>query len=661
MQENKNRITWVKICIIFVFLIFVTRLFFIQILDVYGFYNSYHRYKNKKNNIPAERGIIYDRNGVALAGNKKFYKLEFCPKLIRWDKKDSLSAVDKQIVYDEIINSITKNTDLTYHELKERIETYETDYPYGFELVTNITTIQRDTILKELSKQSIHGIIDYKQKSKRVYPKGALASALIGYYDSDKDHALCGIELVSNNELTGQDGWVEVIHYGTGDEYYFDDMPIQKPIPGKSVYLTIDAHLQVILEKNLVQGIEKYNARGAIGVIISPRTGEVYALKGINKEHIESSTRVTHTLPIYPISWQYEPGSTIKPLTALIAIEDNIFHANDIIDCRTRTLGTRIISDVKPYKYLSFKEVLMKSSNCGITRIADNIEPFELYTIFTKFGFGHKTGIMLPGERSGLLRHPSDWSKYSLHSLSFGQEMSVTALQLAYAYAAIANGGKVLQPKIIYRIVDENNKTLIEPKTTIIRHVSNPWALDTLKNYLQAVVDDGQAKATKLGYISIGGKTGTAEKLDPNGGYLENANITSFVGFFPVENPQIVMVIVFDEPDHDHRYGSISAVPTFRNIVEEMIVLPSNDIVYVANETNRQFVLVPDCIGKSVQEATHLLVENNIDFTHFGEGDYIIDQFPKPGIIMLEGSSVILQTGFQIIDPEYKNANLTQK
>ena len=661
MQENKGRISSIKVIFILVFCVFIFRLFSIQLLDVYGFYNNYQRYKNKKNIIPAERGFIYDRHGTALAGNKKLYKLEFCPKLIKWEKIDSLSTVDRGIVYNEIINTIAQNTDKSREEIAERISTFEEDFPYGFELVTQIDAAQKDRILRALKDQGIHGVLDYKQKSERVYPKGNLAGPLIGFYEYDNDRALCGIELVSNNELTGQDGWSEVIQYGTGDDYHFDDMPLQDPISGKSIYLTIDAHLQAILEKNLILGIEEYDAKGAIGVIISPRTGEIYAMRGINRDYIGSSVRAGHTLPIYPINWQYEPGSTLKPVTALIAIEDNIYHANDIIDCRTRKIGGRTISDVKPLQYLTFKQVLSKSSNCGITRIADNIQPYKLYKTLTDLGFGHKTGIILNGESAGVIRHPSKWSKYSLHSLSFGQELTVTVLQLAYAYAAFANGGRMLQPKIIYKIEDEEQNMLFEPKTTVVRQVSNQWAIDTLRTYLKAVVDEGHGVGTKLGYISVAGKTGTGEKLDPEGrGYLKDAYITSFVGFFPVEDPQVVMAIMYDEPDYDHRYGSISAVPTFRKIVEEMIVLPHNDILYIANEANREYVLVPECIGKSVKEACKLLVEHNIDFTSFGDGDVVVDQFPKPGVTMLEGSSIILQAGFQILTRSNQNANLTQ-
>jgi len=661
MQENKGRISSIKVIFILIFLVFIFRLFSIQLLDIYGFYNNYQRYKNKKNIIPAERGFIYDRHGIILAGNKKLYKLEFCTKLIKWDKKDSLSVVDRGIVYDEITHIIAKNTGKTDEELQDRITKFENDFPYGFELVTQIDVAQKDRILKALADQGIHGVLDYKQKSERVYPKGNLAGPWIGYYEYDNDLALCGVELVCNNELTGQDGWSEVIQYGTGDDYHFDDMPLQNPIAGKSVYLTIDAHLQAILEKNLTHGIEEYNAKGAIGVIISPRNGEIFAMRGINRDYIDSSVRASHTLPIYPISWQYEPGSTLKPVIALIAIEDNIYHANDVIDCRTRKIGGRTISDVKPLQYLTFKQVLTRSSNCGITRVVDNIEPYQLYKTLTELGFGHKTGIILNGESAGVVRHPSKWSKYSMHSLSFGQELTVTALQLAYAFTALANGGRMLQPKIIRQLADEKQNTLFEPKTTVVRQVSNQWALDTLKTYLKAVVDEGHGIGTKLGYISVAGKTGTAEKLDPEGhGYLKGAYITSFVGFFPVEDPQIVMVIIYDEPDYDHRYGSISAVPTFRKIVEQMIVLPHNDILYITNEANREYVLVPECIGKSVKDACLLLVEHNIDFTSFGDGDLVVDQFPKPGITMLEGSSIILQAGFQILTQNYQNANLTQ-
>ncbi len=661
MLNNKGRITAVKTIFLFIFLVFIIRLFTIQILDIYGFYNNYQRYKNKKNIIPADRGCVYDRNGVALAGNRKLFKLEFCPKLISWDKKDSLSVADTAIIYQEVCSAVAQNTDKSLQELLQRLDKYAQDFPYGFELVRHIDAAQKDRILKLLEIQGIHGVIDYKQKSERIYPKGNLAGPLIGFYDYDTEQALCGVELACNNELTGQDGWNEVIQYGTGDDYHFDDMPLQEPITGKSIYLTIDVHLQAILEKNLREGMQEYDAKGAIGIIISPKNGEIYALRGFNRDYLEGSVRTEHTLPIYPISWQYEPGSTMKPVTMLIAIEDNIYHSNDIIDCHTRKIGNRTISDVKPLTYLPFKNILAKSSNCGITRIADNIESYQLYKTLTELGFGHKTGIILNGESAGVLRHPSKWSKYSHHSISFGQELTVTALQLAFAYAAFANGGHMLQPQIIHSIVDQNGEETFRPKTTMLRQISNQHALDTLRTYLKAVVDDGYGIGTKLGYISIAGKTGTAEKLDPEGkGYLDGAYVASFSGFFPIENPQIVMVIIYDEPNYNHRYGSISAVPTFRKIVEEMTVLPHNDILYIANEANRQYVLVPDCMGKEKKEAFQILSDNNIEFTSFGDGEMIIDQFPKPGVAMLEGSSVILQMGFRVMAQHQTNSNLTQ-
>ena len=172
---------------------------------------------------------------------------------------------------------------------------------------------------------------------------------------------------------------------------------------------------------------------------------------------------------------------------------------------------------------------------------------------------------------------------------------------------------------------------------------------------------EGERKRVTVLFADVAGFTSMSEKLDPEGrGYLEDAYITSFAGFFPVEDPQVVMVILFDEPDFDHRYGSISAVPTFRNILEEMTVLPHNDVLYIANEANREYVLVPECIGKSIKDASQMLVQKKIDFTSFGDGEIVIDQFPKPGVTMLEGSSIILQTGFQILTQNYRNPNLTQ-
>ncbi|MBC8526368.1 MAG: hypothetical protein H8D22_05790 [Candidatus Cloacimonetes bacterium] len=634
MLIKKWRIFTIKIVIIGIFILIIYRIFTIQILDIYGFNDNY-RYRTKKTIIPAERGIIYDCNGFALTGNKKVFKLELCSAITSWSNKDSLSADEKIQLYKTISEIIAKNTENPANIYFQKILKFAPDYINGFEIVTNLTPIQKNDILSELKENKIRGIRSFKQPSKRVYPKKGLAGPLIGLYNSGKGE--CGIEQSFDAELTGIDGWAEIIQYGTGENYHFSDMEIKEPIAGHSIYLTIDAHIQAILESNLKKGIENYNAKNAIGIIISPKDGKILAMSGISADNLNASPQLIHSMPIFPISWLYEPGSTVKPITALLAIEKKLFESSDIIDCRTRKIGRRTISDVKPFKNLTFKEVITYSSTVGITYVVDKISDIDLYNRLVDFGFGHKTGIILNGERNGILRSPSNWSRYSRHSLSFGQELSVAPIQLIYAYGALANEGKLLQPLIINKIIDNDGKVVFNSRKKVVRYISNINALDTLITFLQAVVDIGYGGLTKLKDINIAGKTGTSEKHEKNGGgYEKDKYISSFVGFCPVEDPQIVMLIIYDEPDYNHRYGSISAVPTFKKILEEIVVLPNSNLLNIITQINQDYILVPNCIGLPINALNEFLHKKGISYSLYGDGEFVTNQFPKSGISMLE-------------------------
>ncbi|MCK4338978.1 MAG: hypothetical protein KAW87_03185 [Candidatus Cloacimonetes bacterium] len=643
MLTCKGRIFVIKVIFVSIFFIVIYRLYSIQILDKYKFYNKYHRYKNKKIVIPADRGIIYDCNGISFVENKKIFKLELCPNNTRWTNTDSVRqlADEKQKIHNLISIIIAKHTGKPSDIFIKRIENFAPKYQNGFELVKNLDVVSKNNILSELEKNQIIGITCFKQPSIRIYQQGDLACPLIGYYTNE--NGICGIEQTFNKELTGIDGWAEVIQYGTGWHYHFPDMDIKKPVRGNSVYLSIDAHIQSILEKNLKDGLRNYNAKNAIGIIISPKNGDILAMSGISEDYLVASIRIKHSIPIFPINWLFEPGSTLKPITALLAIEKDLFKSSDIIDCYTRQVGRRIISDVKPFNELTFKEVIAYSSNVGITRIVDELSKIDLYNRLIELGFGNKTGITLDGESLGILRKPSKWSKYSLHSLSFGQEISVTPLQLVFAFGALVNGGEVLQPQIIKKIVSDEGDVLFKSKKKIVRQISDTNALDTLKTFLKAVVDDGIGSTTSLDYVNIAGKTGTAEKKKIDGfGYDEDKFVSSFIGFFPVEAPQILMLIIFDEPDYDHRFGSICAAPTFKKIAEEIIVLPNSNLINVINKVNQDYILVPDCIGVKVSELKEFLLSKNIVYSIFGNGEFVTNQFPKPGTSMLEEFSIMI-------------------
>jgi cell division protein FtsI/penicillin-binding protein 2 len=640
MLTIKGRVFVLKICFLLIFLVIVYRLFAIQVLDVFDFYGKYERYKNKRVLLPAERGVIYDRNGVPLSENKKLFKIELCPAIVSFAYSDSATIEDKKYIYERIAEIASVHTEENKEFYLKKIRSYAPSYPNGFEFIVNLDARTKEAILQDLEEENILGATAYPWQSTRVYPRGGLAGPLIGLYS--QDGALCGIEQSFDGVLRGTDGWVEVVQYGTGEKYHFQNMNRQEPIPGGSVYLTIDTQIQSILEKNLLEGLKTYGAKNAIGIIISAKNGDILAMRGYSAVDTSATTLTQHANPILPISWLFEPGSSMKPLVALLALEKGLFQPDDIIDCDTRKVGSRTISDVTEHNTLTFKEVLTQSSNVGMTRVVDKLSAGELYSHLISCGFSCKTCVQLLGEESGLLRPLSEWSSFSKHSLSFGQEISVTAIQMVYAYATLANGGRLLYPNIVKEVKD-NDGTVKEFNSQLIRLIGTQSALDTLKTILQAVVEEGLGKPAYLDFVNIAGKTGTGEKLKDSGpGYKEGKYVATFIGFFPVEDPEIVMLILFDEPTYKYRFGSLSCAPTFKKIVQEMVVLPNSHLLTHIKQINQKYILVPDCIGLSMDEVASLLSQQHIAYTITGDGSVVTDQFPKPGTTMLEDFDILL-------------------
>jgi membrane peptidoglycan carboxypeptidase len=310
-------------------------------------------------------------------------------------------------------------------------------------------------------------------------------------------------------------------------------------------------------------------------------------------------------------------------------------------------MENRIITDDHEYEELNLRNIISYSSNVGISKTVEKIGAKPLYDRLIAMGFGHKSGSNLFGEMSGIFRKLSDWQGFSLHSISFGQEMSVTALQLANGYCALANGGKVMQPYLLEKFTDDENNLIRQHTPKVLRNISEPAALDTLKSFLQSVVDYGTATGTKLPHITIGGKTGTAEKIiSGQAGYSEDKYTSVFAGFFPVKEPQYVMVIVYDEADYDSYsyYASMSAVPTFKEVLLDIDRLNDVSITAEAKLSEINYIKMPDLIGLSKQEAIKQLQKNKITY-HLREltsGGQVVNQFPKQAVSFNASKKVIV-------------------
>lgn len=654
--------TRIKFFIIFnilIILIWIGYLFSIQILDAHRLKATVQIRQNpSKEILIPNRGNIYDRDGELLVSSMKYYQLDVDRRAIIDNCKRG-SQISSNEVFSKIADIISRNSKADKNLMLKRLKK-EPQYSSVY-LTTDISENQLHLIKQEFAKENVKGLVVSFCNIKRSYPHDKLGANFLGIIDDKKQgnsgksiyttYGKNGIEATYNEQLCGEIGWRETIYDANNRMIPLLFLKEKTAQPGKSIHLTIDKNIQEIVEENLIIGLKEYKAKNAIGIVMDPNSGEILAMAGLNENHERKSAKELRSVTNIAASFMFEPGSTLKPITALLALEEDIFKPSDIIDCRDYHLEyekeERFIKDDHEYKTLSFKDIIAYSSNVGISRIVEEIGSKVLYERMIAMGFGHKTGSNISGEASGLFRKLKDWQGFSLHSISFGQEISVTAIQLANAYCSLANGGKVMQPHLIKEIRNKDNKTISSFKPNVMRTISDKRSLDTLKVFLKGVIDYGTATQTKLEHLTIAGKTGTSEKaITGKIGYEKEKYTSVFAGFFPVKNPQYVMVIIYDEADYKSYsyYASLSAVPTFKNIVTKIVNLPDTNIMANVKEDNKKFIFAPNVTGLQLEKAIKILQKADINFVVSGKNldGKIIDQYPKPNTSFDINEKIIL-------------------
>jgi len=645
-------------------LIWIIYLFSVQIFDPHNLNRIVELRQNpaKKVLIPL-RGNIFDRNYNLLVSSENYYQIDLDKsEILRYAEKcDSLTL--KQ-VYKKIADEISKNSELSRKKVLSRLNN-EDLYP-GVYISENVSEASMIKIKDGFEKKKLPGLISTFSRMKRTYPRNNLAASLLGMIKENKDdgqypgeylydtYGVCGIEASCDDQLSGEFGWQETVYDANNKRVPLMFLKEKSAVNGNSIILTIDSELQEILEKNLSRGVKEYKANKGLGVIMDPRTGEILAISGIKHDYENMNSTALRATTNLPVSFMFEPGSTLKPLTALIALEQDIYNPEDIIDCRDYKLeyknSTRIISDAHEFSKLSFRDIIAYSSNVGISKIVEEVGSRSLYERMVEFGFGHKTGTDLSGEATGILRQLKDWQGFSLHSISFGQEIAVTTLQLANAYCTLANGGNVMQPRIIRSVVDQRGKKRKNFEPKILRKISNKKSLDTLKVFLESVIEYGTGEGTKIEDLKIAGKTGTAEKIiSGESTYSKDKYTSIFAGFFPSQTPEYVIVIVFDEPAYEYHFSSSSAVPVFKQILTEIINRPDCNLMIKAKKSDTVYGKMPDLFGKTKERAKNILKRKNISYKLIEKDPdgIVVNQFPQPGVSYDKKEKVII-----IIDQE---------
>ena len=645
---NSSRVLIITLFVFAVFVSLIVHLFTVQI----GGHEKYSaravKQQNKVYPVRAERGLIYDRNGEILAYTKDDVSLFADARMLRKNSKKR----------DQLANEIAK--------------VFNTKPSKYIKLINkakgNVCLEKKISKAKSLLLDGV--VIDgfYKtQDYTRVYPYGNITSHILGYVDSECS-GRDGLEKLHDAKLTGIDGELYVENDAIGRPVSIDYDKSVPAIPGHSFYLTINKVYQKILVNELKNGIREYQGKSGIGVIANPKTGEILALANVpdfnphkyfNFSNFERRNRA--------LTDTYEPGSTMKSIVMAILLEENLVKENNVINTENgkyRIKGA-LIRDTHKHDRLTVQEVLEQSSNIGMVKLSDKIDERDFYKGLRDFGFGNLSSIDLLGETRGMLKKPDLFSGISKAFISHGYEVSVTPIQMVMAYSALINGGKLLQPYLLKKIVDPDGEVDEEFGSTKIRRVISEETSARVRKIMLGVVENGTGSLAQQENIYVGGKTGTTQKLI-DGKYSSKKYNSSFIGFFPAENPEIICFILIDSPEKG-KYGGQVAAPIFGNITkkiletdfdiqrnkdkihrEEIIQNLIADIEHnqedeeyntfanvsdekVKEENTSKIVrtTMPNLKNLSVRKAIAILTELNIDYKIEGSGRVIEQSIPK--------------------------------
>ena len=417
--------------------------------------------------------------------------------------------------------------------------------------------------------------IGFVKESKRFYPNSEVAANVIGFTGVDPG-GLEGVEKRYDATILGNTGYLVTERDALGR-----DIDLKKGSEAKSgskgsnVVLTLDKNIQYIAEKELARAVDKNRAKSGIAIVMEPDSGRVLAMANYPTFNPNNFAKYgSATLRNRAISDSFEPGSTFKIFLVASALENRVIRPGDSFNCENGVykLSGRIIHDDHSYSTLNVPQILKYSSNIGAAKIGSRLGPERLYAALTGFGFGEKSEIDLPGETAGVLRQQSKWYGVDLATISFGQGVTATALQIATAVSAVANGGNLMKPYLVDRITDDNGVVLKQFSPQVKRRVVSPEIAKTVAHMLEGVVSEGGTgtNAAVEGY-RVAGKTGTAQKVDPaTHGYSARKRTASFVGFVPLEDPRLVILVVVDEPQTSP-YGGVVAAPAFSAIAQQTL------------------------------------------------------------------------------------------
>ena len=579
--------------LLLVFVLLIAKLFTIQITKHEYYTLIAERQQNKPQSVKAERGTIKDANGEVLSytmDNISFY-------------------VDRRMMTPQRVDSVVSVFSRVFGKQKEYYKKIIDD---GF---TNVCLEKKASMDKtfQIKKNVIEGLFS-EEDFTRIYPYGSLASHVLGYVNREMVGKE-GIEKVYENELMGTDGMYTYERDVLGRILSIDEKISKAAIPGNNIILTINKTYQKILEEELSTGLQKYNGQSAVGIIMNPNTGEILALANspdfdpANYELFPADSRRNRA-----VTDTYEPGSTIKAIIMSILFDRGLAKENEVINTENGTYVYKNvkIQDTHQHENLTVRQVLEQSSNIGMAKLSERIDDETLYKYLRDFGFSNATSVDLPSEANGLLKKPGSFSGLTKPFVSFGYELAVTPLQMIAAFSAIVNGGTLIQPFILKSITDQNGKIILENQTKKIRTVIEKSTSDLIKDFMVGVVEHGTGKEAQLPDVFVGGKTGTSQLL-VNKSYSSNQHNSSFIGYFPADNPKVICFILINAPQVG-QYGGLVAAPIFREVAKRMI---ETDLSLVPNK--KKIERKQNLIDQLVADIKTAPKTKSISFSNIGD------------------------------------------
>jgi len=458
----------------------------------------------------------------------------------------------------------------------------------------------------KLDAMNLDGVYSRKEP-KRYYPNDSLAAHVLGFVGTD-EIGLGGVEQYYNEKIRGESGKVYLERDGSSERRVFESYEVQ-PHPGQTVVLTIDQTIQFRTEQALFAAVERSQAKSGTAIVMDPHTGEILALANapaFDPNHPGNESPESRTNGA--LQNIYEPGSTFKVVAYSAAIEKGLVTPDDKIDCQmgSITVAGRLIHDGHPYGLLTVADALAKSSNVGAIKLGLMVGNDSMYDFARRLGFGSRTGVDLPGESPGILRALNRWQPSSIGSIAIGQEVGVTPLQMAVAYSVLANGGSWVKPHVVRELRSVDDSVLFQAKTES-RPVLKLETVQALRGMLEGVTLRGTARKAQVEGYSAAGKTGTAQKIDPQShGYSATKYIGSFVGFAPASNPAVVIIVVIDEPKGAYHGGDVAA-PVFKEIAEQILpelsVTPDIEVKIPNEQIARNYQPSPQATSEMQRES----------------------------------------------------------